>query len=246
VAQNFTGGECHLNRIEERFPRLWAVLERLSVIVFSSLLFWVFCLPVALIGLLDFLVDSAWITVPAGILAVLLCVPQALVGLFYGTVGLVRPAQGETLGRFWRGFRRTYLTAAGLGALNLVVAGILFVDIRFFWVLGTWWSQVIASVFGSLAVVQILANIYAWPLLAWYPQPLMQLVRRAVLLTAAHPILGLSAVLSVFVFIVSFLFAVPSGLMGLLPAIGPGMISVLISLYAWRAMKRYAEEEVLE
>jgi hypothetical protein len=66
-----------VNTWEERFPRLWAVGERVSVLVIGGLLFYLFS-------------------------ALVITLPAALVGLFAAVALLVRPGvPGDTIIRFW-------------------------------------------------------------------------------------------------------------------------------------------------
>lgn len=202
---------------EERYPRLWAVMEWISVLVTGSLFFWLGALPV--------------ITLPA-----------TLVGLCAAVGPLVRPAPHATTRRFWAGFRRSFVTALLLGLVNLAAGLILYLDIRFFWGMSNLTGQVIAFAFGSLAMVAAMANVFAWPLLAWYPQPLGKLLRRSLLLAAAHPFLALGGLAGAL--LVPVLYVVlPGSAKGLVPALGPGLVALAFAFPARQAMKRYAGPE---
>lgn len=171
--------------------------------------------------------------------ALLITLPAAFVGLVASVSTFVRPVSGETLGRFWNGFRRSFGRALLLGLLNLVLGVILYVDILFFWSRDTLIGQVIAFAFGALALLLLLVNVYAWPLLTWFPQPLGKLLKRSALLTAAHPIAPIGAVLgSVLALLV--LAMLPPPFNGLLMIVGPGLVATLMGLSAWSTMKRYA------
>lgn len=204
-----------MNPWEERFPRLWAFGERVSVLVIGGLLFFIFCAPI--------------ITIPA-----------AMAGLFAAVGGLVRPpGQGETIGRFWRGFRRTFGRSLLLGLIDLVVGAILWVDFRFFWAMGSTAARIGAFAFVSLGVVLLLANCFAWPLLAWFPQPLGGIVKRSLLLSAAHPFHALIGVLGI-VLVGALLIVLPGPVKSLPVLLGPGLIAYFAGYGAWGAMKRYA------
>lgn len=207
----------HVNPIEDRFPRLWGSLDRISVLVIGSLLFWLFS-------------------------ALLITLPAAFVGLLASVSAFVRPVSGETLGRFWNGFRRTFGRALLLGLLNLVLGIILYVDIRFFWSRGTLVGQVIAFSFAVLAFLLLLVNVYAWPLLTWFPQPLGKLLKRSALLAAAHPIAPIVAVLGSLLLLL-VLALLPPPFNGLIMILGPGSLAALMGLCAWSTMKRYADPD---
>lgn len=203
-------------RFAERNPELWALLEKISLIVLGSLLFWLLSLPV-------------------------LTSPAALVALFAAASTLVRKEGGDWSLLFWRSFRANLGRALLLGFLNLLLAAIIYVDIRFFWLWGHPLGKAVAFLFGALGMLLALVNAYAWPLLAWYPQPLKPLLKRAFLLAGAHPfpILGGLVLVAVAWFL---LLLLPGRLLFLLPLVGPGVGVAILSFAAWRAMRRYDPE----
>jgi uncharacterized membrane protein YesL len=211
-----------LHPYAERYPRLWAFLESLSAVIAGGLLFWLFSIGI--------------VTIPA-----------ALVGLYACVGGVIRPQPGTAVGRFWGSFRRSFLTALLLGLLDLVLAGILYVDIRFFWAMGTPVWKALAVVMGSLGAVLLMINTFAWPLLAWYPQPVRQVLKRSFLLAAAHPLLAVAGAAAP-VALLALLLLLPRQLSGLLPALGPGLATAATGAITWQAMKRYArtEDELVE
>ncbi len=206
-----------MSRFAERNPELWALLERLSAIVLGSLAFWLFSLPV-------------------------ITLPVALVGLFAAMGGVFRPSGGDAISLFWGAFRRSFGRALLLGLINLVAGLILYVDIRFFWGMDGLVFQGVAILFGSVAALLLLVNLYAWALLAWYPQPLKGLVKRAFLLAAAHPLHAVAGWLVAGV-ILLLLSLLPGRLMALLPLLAPGLMGLTLAYAAWLPMRRYADEE---
>lgn len=203
-----------MNTWAERFPHLWAFGERLGVLVIGGTLFFLFS-------------------------ALIVTIPPALAGLFAAVAPLIRPTPGETIVRFWRGFRRTFGRSLLLGLLNLVIGFVLWFDFRFFWYMDTPVTKVAAFLFASLGAVVVIANVYVWPLLAWYPQPLGRLLRRALLLGAAHPLWALAGLASLPV--LALLFLVLPGPVKALPVLlGPGLGALCLGAAAWQAMKRYA------
>lgn len=207
------GGEG-LNRFEERNPRLWAFLEQISLLVISSLAALLFSLPI--------------ITAPA-----------ALAGLFGSAGGLLRPSGPEGLVRFWRTFRRSLVPATLLGLIDLAVGLLLWFDIRFFLSIGGLLGLTLAALSAFIALFVLLMNVYLWPLLAWYPQPLGKLLRRSFLLAAAHPLWALAGVLGALAVLV-LLWSLPGPVKGLTLAIGPAGAALAVAAAAWRAMERYA------
>lgn len=207
---------------QQRFPRLWQALDQISVVVIASFLFFLFSLLI--------------ITIPA-----------ALVGLFAAIGSLIRPVQGETIGRFWRGFRRSFGTALLLGLVSLLFGIIVYVDIRFFWAMESTLGKLGALFFGSVATVGLMTSLIAWPLLAWFPQPLGKLLKRAFALAAVHPLVALAGLAGVALLPVLFVL-LPSPLNGLIFFAGPGLAALIAGLAAWRVMRPYAglEDEFAE
>jgi len=202
---------------EERFPKLWAFGEQLAIVVLGGLMFWLFS-------------------------ALIITAPAAFAALFAATAGFVRPVQGEVLGRFWRGFRRSFWTALGLGAIDVAVAGILWVDIKFFRAINPTMGFVAYVIFGSVGLVLALANMYAWPLLAWYPQPLKKLLKRSLLLAVGHPFHALGGLLLAAGVLLAMAM-LPGWAGAFLPLLGPGIAAIIIGKMVWLAMRRYAGEE---
>jgi uncharacterized membrane protein YesL len=206
-----------LHPFAERFPRLWAFLESVSVLVLGGLLFWLFTI--------------AGVTMPA-----------ALVGLYAAVGAMFRPMGGTPFTRFWTAFRRTFGTALLLGLLDLVLGVILYVDIRVFWSMGSLLTRGLALLMGSVALMALMVNLFAWPLLAFYPQRLGKLLKRAFLLSAAHPFLALGGVVAPLVLLLLMLM-LPPRLLGLAVILGPGLLATAAGAIAWQAMKRYADPE---
>lgn len=206
-------------RWAERFPKLWALLEQMATLLFGSFLFWLTC-------------------------PLILTLPGGITGLYAVLGPVIRSGKGdgEILRPFWTTFRQTGLTGLLLLLIDLVVGLILWVDIRFFWGAGTLWGQALALLAWAIALVAVMVNLFAWPLLAWYPQPLWSLLRRAFLLAGAHPLLALAglAILVLFPVLVSIL---PGPLLALVPLLGPGLLFGLLGSVAWRAMRRYDLEQ---
>jgi uncharacterized membrane protein YesL len=199
----------------ERFPRLWAFLEQIAALLCSSFLFWL-CVPLV-------------ITLPAG-----------LVGLYAVLGPLIRTgrADGEILRPFWVAFRRAFLPSLALLLIDLVVGLILWVDLRFFSATGALWGLGLAALASLIGVLVLMINLFAWPLLAWYPQGLRKLLWRAFLLAGAHPLWGLSGVVVGLLF-VSLPVFLPGPFLVVIPLLGPGLSVGLLGSIAWRVMRLY-------
>jgi uncharacterized membrane protein YesL len=202
----------------ERFPRLWAFLEQLAALLFSSFLLWL-CVPLV-------------ITLPAG-----------LVGIYAVLGPLIRTgrADGEILRPFWVAFRRAFLPGLTLLLIDLVIGFILWVDIRFFWATGALWGQGLATLAWLLGILVLMINLFAWPLLAWYPQGLRKLLWRAFLLAGAHPLWGLLGVMLGLLFFFLPVFLSEQFLV-VIPLLGPGIFVGLLGSIAWQAMRRHHTE----
>lgn len=203
----------------ERFPKLWAFLEQMAMLLFGSMLFWLAC--------------PLLITLPGGV-----------TGLYAVMGPLIRSGKGdgEILRPFWATFRQTALTGLGLLLIDLLFAMVLWVDVRFFWGTGTPWGLALALFAWALGLVALMINLFAWPLLAWYPQPLWGLLRRAFLLVGAHPFLALGGV-AVLLVLPLLAAVLPGPLLVVIPLLGPGLLTGLLGSIAWRAMRRYEVEQ---
>jgi uncharacterized membrane protein YesL len=206
-----------LHPFAERFPRLWAFLESVSVLVLGGLLFWLSSI-------------------------VLVTMPAAIVGLYAAVGSLYRPRAGAPFTRFWRAFLGTFGTALLLGLLDLILGVIVYVDMRVFWSMGTLLTRGLALLMGSVALMAIMANLFAWPLLAFYPQRLGKLLKRSFMLSAAHPFLALGGVVASLVLLL-LMFTLPPRLLGLAVILGPGLLATVAGAIAWQAMKRYADPD---
>ncbi|MGE5674024.1 MAG: YesL family protein [Mycobacterium leprae] len=206
-----------MSSLEERYPKLWAAADRVSIVVLGSLMFWLFS------GLV--------VTMPA-----------ALVALFVVVAPLFRGESGETFSRFWRSFRRSFGTALLLGLIDLVIGLVLYYDIQVLWHAGSTFGRIAAYFFGSLGAVALMANLYAWPLLAWYPQSLKGVLKRSLLMAAAHPFWALLGVIGS-VLAVLALTMLPGPWVGLFFLFGPGLVAAIMGVAAWQPMKRYAPPE---
>ena len=204
-------------RFSEQHPVLWSYLERLSAVVWASLAFWIVLFPV--------------VTAPA-----------ALTALFASVAPLVRGEREEWFVLYWQTLKRTFFTSLGLALLNLVVGLILWVDIAWLWWLGHPLAKAGAFLLGSVAILALLVNLYAWPLLAYSPQRLRPLLKRSFLLSGAHPLAALGGWLLGLAGIIA-LFLLPPFFRFLLPLAGPGLWVTAWSFGAWRAMSKYVDPE---
>jgi uncharacterized membrane protein YesL len=203
-----------MNPWEERFPRLWAFGERVAVVVVGTLMFYLFS-------------------------ALIITIPAAVAGLFAGVALLIRPSGGEVIGRFWRGFRRSFGRALVLGLLDLIMGFAVWFYYTLFRSFGSTAGTVGQVVALSVGVVAAVASVYAWSLLAWFPQPLGKLLKRALMLGAAHPFPVLGGMVGVLALLILW-WLLPGGMKSLVVILGPGLSAYCLGAGAWRGMKRYA------
>lgn len=206
-----------MSRFAERNPKLWAFLEKVSALVLGSLAFWLCLVPV--------------VTAPA-----------ALAGLFAAVSPLVRGQEEDWISLFFRTIRRVFGRSLLLGLLNLVLGIILYVDIRFFWAIGTPLAKAAAFFLGSLVTLAFMINLYAWPLLAWYPQPLGKLLKRAFLLAAAHPFPAVGGWVGALLALL-LMSLLPGQMLFVLPLFGPGVAVLILAAAAWSAMRLHVDQE---
>jgi len=142
--------------------------------------------------------EELFILIGANLLTLLLFIPvvtgpPALAGLHH--LGFHISAEKRVEFRlFWEGFRRYFLDSWKLAIFNLLVFGVLGVDIWFYMsrVEGAW--RVVGLVGVWMLLVWALAQLYTFPLLVRQEErKLFLLVKNAVLLTLAYPVFSLTA-----------------------------------------------------
>jgi|GEM_PF-2141714 len=209
-----------MHDFDVRFPRWYSAFEIAGNLIINTFLFWV----------------ATGLIVTA---------PVAVTGMFAGLSGIIRPVPAETWSRFWRAARGTYGRSAILYLIDLAVVGFLWFDIRLFWGLGSIGAKLVAYFFILIAVFIAMVNLYAWPLLAWYPRPLGKVLRQAVLLTVAHPLEALAG-LAVIGSGLWVILTLQQTLAFLLLLIGPAAASYAMGKAAWRVLEKYPlpEEEL--
>jgi uncharacterized membrane protein YesL len=167
--------------------------------------------------------------------------PAAVAATYAAVGGLIRPSEGEIFTRLWAAFRRSFWTATLLGLVTALVGWIFWLEVQFFWQMASPMGKFLTGIALIKLTLLAMVNLYAWPLLAWYPQPLGSLLRRSFLLTGAHPFWALGGLLSIILW--ALMFQILPGLVkGLILLIGPGGVALTTGLAAWQAMKRYESE----
>lgn len=119
--------------------------------------------------------------------------PPALAGLHNLGFYIVNEKRIE-FSFFWEGFKDYFLDSWKLVALNVIVCGVLGVDIWFYLVnvRGAW--QVVGFVGVWLLLIWALAQLYTFPLLVQQQErKLFLLIKNAILLTLAYPGFSLAA-----------------------------------------------------
>lgn len=165
--------------------------------------------------------EELFVLVGANLLALVLFVPivtgpPALAGLYNLGFHIANEKRIE-FDLFWQGFRDYFLDSWKLAALNVVVFGILGLDIWFYWnqVQGAW--RVLGFVGIWMLVIWAVAQLYTFPLLVRQEErKLFQLLKNAILLTLAYPGFSLTAtVLLVLVLVGSLILPIVFVLAGL-------------------------------
>jgi len=165
--------------------------------------------------------EELFVLIGANLLALVLFIPivtgpPALAGLHYLGFHIANEKRVE-FGFFWEGFRSCFLDSWKLAALNVLVFGVLGIDIWFYMVKvqGVW--QVAGLVGVWMLLVWALAQLYTFPLMVRQEErKLFLLLKNAVLLTLAYPVFSLTtAVLLVLILALSVAFPVVFAVVGL-------------------------------
>ncbi|MFZ5817949.1 MAG: DUF624 domain-containing protein [Bacillota bacterium] len=171
--------------------------------------------------------------------------PVAITATFAGMSGTIRPVPMETGRRFWQALRSTFGRSWALFLIDLLVGLLLYLDIRLFLGLGGPAGIAAAYGFGLMGILLAMINLYAWPLLAWYPRPLGRLLKHAFLLAVGHPVPALGGLVAPTAAL-WLLLLLPTGLNVLVLMFGPALAAYLMGRAAWQVLSRYPlpEEEL--
>lgn len=142
--------------------------------------------------------------------------PPALAGLHNLGFYIANEKRVE-IGFFWEGFKDFFLDSWKLTALNVLVFGVLSLDVWFYLVKmqGAW--QVLGFVGVWMLLIWTVAQLYTFPLLVRQEErKLFSLLKNAVLLTLAYPGFSLvTAILLVLLLVLSLALPIVFALVGL-------------------------------
>jgi uncharacterized membrane protein YesL len=156
-------------------------------------------------------VDKAGTFILANLFWVLLAIPiitipAATAGLFATLSPLARGESSEVFRDFFAGIRQHWRIASLVGVINLLVGGLVILNVLIFRMMGA--PQIIATLSQSVtifvAMLLILANLYIWPLMVAFDLSLRDLVTTALKLVFLHAAWSiLMLVLAVIPFIIT-------------------------------------------
>ena len=147
----------------ERYPRLADFVDGVSTIILANLL---------------------WILLSAPVITL----PAATAGLFAATAPWSRGQTSNLLSDFFGAMRRHWRTSTAVCALDLVIAGIIYVDVMFLTSADTLWAWIALTVVVLAGEVALMANLYLWPLLVTSDMSLRALLGTSVRLALGRPI----------------------------------------------------------
>lgn len=142
---------------------------------------------------------------------------------------------------FWRATRRYWGKATVLGVIDLVLGGLIALNLNIIWQSGfespiALPAFIITSLFGLFF---ILANVYLWPLLVTVDQPLRGWFKNGLRLAVAHAFWGiLVAAASLIPLVIGVLL--PRFILLTISFAGSALF---VYMGAWRIIKRYLSEE---
>jgi uncharacterized membrane protein YesL len=181
------------------FGVLWAAFknyyEEMFTLVGANLL-WVVILavPAGVAALGGQFLPLAAAGVGAVGLGVLL-VPPATAGMFYLTNQVAHHKSIE-FSMFFEGFRKYIWKSYLLTLLNLVVAGIVYVNFQFYGQFEGQWAVIVRGLFVGIGAMWLLIQVYVFPMLLEQEEPrLLLAIRNAAFLAFASPITSLILVI---------------------------------------------------
>lgn len=169
--------------------------------------------------------------------------PAATAGLFAALAPLARGHDTELFATFFGTMRRQWLKSTLLFAADLLVAGLIALNMRLLDMmnlapLAVW---LLRSLYLFVALAALMANVYLWPLLVLFDLRLRRLLSASVRLAFAHPAWTLLTLA---------LALIPLGI-GLVVPLWITVLAVFstsvlaINWGAWQVIRRYATPDEL-
>lgn len=192
--------------------------------------------------------DKAGTFILANLFWVLLAIPiitlpAATAGLFATISPLARGGSSEVFREFFAGLRQYWRTASLVGLIDVLVGGLVILNIIIFRRMGA--PQIVAMLSQSVtifvAVMLILANLYIWPLMVAFdlsPRDLIMTAIKLVFLHAGWSILMLA--LALIPFIISLFLPAAALLFGTFSA-----SALLITRAAWWVIRLHENDPPL-
>ncbi len=127
----------------------------------------------------------------------IITIPLATAGLFATLAPWGRGKPSEVFRDFFSGVREHWRQAMLIGAIDLLLGGLIAVNFAIFRLMNM--SQPVALLSQSINVfvglVLVTLNLYIWPLLVTFDLPLRDLLETAVKLVFAHPVASIGMLL---------------------------------------------------
>ena len=150
--------------------------ERMGMVVITSVA-WYFATLAS--------VTAAGVTIWALPLAVVLVAPLGVAVTYFGNLAVHREDAG--LHELWRGYTKFWARAMALGAVNLAVVLILWVDIRAIMAARATWIRMLAGAWIYLGLFAGLLFMYAYPVMVEQDTSPWKAIRRSVILILDNP-----------------------------------------------------------
>jgi uncharacterized membrane protein YesL len=169
-------------------------------------------------------------------------IPAATAGLFSVMGKRVRNKPSVIFTEFFGAMRRLWLKATIIGVIDIVLGGLLVLNIWIFRQMGEDIMAMLArSVTAFVGMVLVLTNLYVWPLLVSTELPLRELIATAIKLMATHPIRSIT------VFIAGLSPIAVSLLLprGVYLFVTASACAMLITMGIWPIIQEHVSEDVL-
>lgn len=193
---------------------VFSVLSKICDMLFASIIFILFCLPVITIG-------------------------PASTALYYAVVKVIRRERGYLFREFFRSFKLNFKRATIVGVILTVVFIILGFDLLYAWGLTAPDSNqgsLLMGVFVGITFLAVSFTIYAFPILSRFDMTVKQLVKAAAFMSMRHipSTILMIAVNAIAVIIVIFFFP--------FMFIAPAVTVFVNSFIMERVLKKYMPE----
>lgn len=193
---------------------LFSTLGKIYDLLFLSVLWLIFCIPIITMG-------------------------PATTAMYYAVVKVIRRERGYLFREFFKSFKQNFKKGSIIGTLVMVILVILAFDLLSAYKMMTAEynrGTIFMGIYIGITCITISFAIYVFPILSRFEMTLKQLIKTTIFMSVRHL---LSTVIMVVIFVVSLVLTVYfTPILFILP----GLVTFLHSLFMEKIFKKYMPE----